>query len=61
MKSGEIFVVINTTIHSKYFAFSDWLQSPELFFITNWRLQYLEDADSMGWQRPLILPLFGFP
>ena len=48
MKNGEILVKINTIIHSKYFALSDWLQSPVLFFITNWRLQYLEDADWIG-------------
>ena len=48
MKNGEILIKINTIIHSKYFALSDWLQSPVLFFITNWRLQYLEDADWMG-------------
>ena len=61
MKNGEIFVIINTINNSKYFALSDWLQSPELFFITIWRLQDLEDADSMGCQRPSNLPLFGFP
>ena len=27
-------VVARTVIHSKYFAISDWLQSPAYFFIT---------------------------
>ena len=30
-------------INSKYFVFSDWLQSPGQFLITNWRLPYLEE------------------
>ena len=33
-------------IHSKNFAVSDWLQSPELFFITIWCLSYLENASN---------------
>ena len=34
-------------IHSKYLAVSDWIQSPGKFFITNWRLPYLEDATNI--------------
>ena len=30
-----------------YFAFSDWLRSPGKFFITNWHLTYLEDANNI--------------
>ena len=42
--------VITFIIHSKYFAVSNWLQYPFKFFITNWRLPYLEDASNI----PLI-------
>ena len=34
-------------MHSKYCAVSDWLQSPGLFFINNWRLPYLEDGSNV--------------
>ena len=34
-------------IHSKYFPLFYWLQSPSLFFITNWCLPYLEDASNI--------------
>ena len=34
-------------IDSKYFAVSDWLQSPGWFFMTNWWLPYLADASNV--------------
>ena len=40
----DIFGII---IHSKYFAVSDWVQSPGQSLITNQRLPYLEDANNI--------------
>ena len=34
-------------IHLKYFAASYWFQSPSQFFITDWRLPYLEDGSNI--------------
>ena len=42
-----IWIVILIIIRSKYFAVSDWIQSPGKFFITNWPLLYLEDATNI--------------
>ena len=43
MECPLLFIII----HSKYFVVSDWLQSPNLFFITNWCSPFLANASNM--------------
>ena len=61
-KGLDLSWIIQFIFHSKYFADSDWLQSPGLFFITNCRLPYLEATNnlpSIRWYICLKTWLFG--
>ena len=61
-KGLDLSWIIQFIFHSKYFADSDWLQSPALFFITNCRWPYLEATNnrpSIRWYICLKTWLFG--
>ena len=50
-RSIAIYGLYRFIVHPKHFAVSDRLQSSGHFFISNWRLPYLEDASNVSSMR----------